>query len=110
MKHLGWAALRSTAKIAAGHLLRGQTNFLKMLWKFQSVYNPNLQLFDHAQPVKYEMTLPSAQQEKVNPRVLYILQSKGRQGRAIDDSTEQFVDETRMGSVSKYPDKTVQPL
>ncbi|HZS12098.1 MAG TPA: hopanoid C-3 methylase HpnR, partial [Nitrospirales bacterium] len=31
-KHLGWVALKSTAKLAAGHLLRGQTNFVKMLW------------------------------------------------------------------------------
>ena len=32
-KHLGWAALKSTATLAAGHLMRGQTNFVKMLWK-----------------------------------------------------------------------------
>src|SRR5215510_5812029 len=59
-KHLGWAALKDTLQIAAGHLLRGQTNFIKMLWKFNSVYNPNLQYADHQQPVKYEMALPPA--------------------------------------------------
>src|ERR1044071_6278622 len=32
-KHLGWAALKTTATLAAGHLMRGQTNFIKMLWK-----------------------------------------------------------------------------
>lgn len=97
-KHLGWVALKGTAKIAAGHLLRGQTNFVKMLWKFNSVYNPKLQLSDHQRPVQYEMALPSAPQEKINSKLLYILPPKGRQGRAIDDSTEQFVETTRMGT------------
>ena len=57
-KHLGWRALKSTAGIAAGHLLRGQTNFVKMLWKFNSVYNPELQMADHRRPVTYEMAMP----------------------------------------------------
>ncbi len=97
-KHLGWTALKSTAKIAAGHLLRGQTNFVKMLWKFNSVYNPRLQLADHQRPVMYEMRLPEATHEKINSKLLYILPPGGRHGRAIDDSTEQFVDATRMGT------------
>jgi len=97
-KHLGWEALRSTTRIAAGHLLRGQTNFVKMLWKFNSVYNPKLQLSDHTKPIKYQMTLPPAPQETVNPKILYIHHAPGRQGRAIDDFTERFVEETRMGA------------
>ena len=97
-KHLGWSALKSTATIAAGHLLRGQTNFVKMLWKFNSVYNPKLQLSDHRQPVKYQMALPPAPQETINPKLLYIHHANGRRGRAIDDATEQFVDNTRMGT------------
>ncbi len=97
-KHLGWAALKSTAKLAAGHLLRGQTNFVKMLWKFNSVYNPNLQLADHQQPVPYEMDPPPAHQATVKSNLLYIHTAPGRQGRAIDDATEQFVDDTRMGA------------
>lgn len=97
-KHLGWAALKSTAGLAAGHLLRGQTNFVKMLWKFNSVYNPKLQMADHQRPVSYEMGLPPPAQERINSKSLYILPPKGRQGRAIDDSTEQFVETTRMGS------------
>jgi len=97
-KHLGWAALRSTAKIAAGHLLRGQTNFVKMLWKFNSVYNPALQLADHRQSVQYEMALPPAATPTLNSGLLYIHHAKGREGRHIDDSTEQFVDTTRMGT------------
>ena len=97
-KHLGWAALKSTATLAAGHLMRGQTNFVKMLWKFNSVYNPKLQMADHQRPVSYEMSLPPSAQETVNSKLLYILPPKGRRGRAVDDSTEQFIETSRMGS------------
>src|SRR5437879_3285390 len=97
-KHLGWAALKSTATLAAGHLMRGQTNFVKMLWKFNSVFNPKLQMADHQRPVSYEMSLPPSAQDPVNSKLLYILPPKGRRGRAVDDSTEQFVETSRMGS------------
>lgn len=96
-KHLGWAALKSTAKIAAGHLLRGQTNFVKMLWKFNSVYHPALQLSDHARPVTYEMTLPRSRSDVANASLLYIHPARGRHGRRIDDATERFVESTRTG-------------
>lgn len=59
MKHLGVTALKNTAIIAARLLARGQTNFVRMLWKFSSVYHPELQLADHRRPVKYEMRLPT---------------------------------------------------
>ena len=98
MKHLDIAALKDTAKIAAGHLLRGQTNFVKMLWKFNSVYNPKLQIADHQRPVSYEMALPPPQREHVDSKLLYILPPKGRRGRALDDSSEQFVEATRTGT------------
>src|SRR5271157_1658450 len=57
-KHLGWRALKGLAGTLAHNLARGQTSTLKMLWKFNSVYNPALQLADHHQPVHYEMSLP----------------------------------------------------
>jgi hypothetical protein len=95
-KHLGWTALKSTARIAAGHLLRGQTNFVKMLWKFNSVYDPNLQLADHRRPVVYQMPLPPEPVAGISPRLLYIHRSQGRAGRVFDDATEQFVEATRM--------------
>lgn len=97
-KHLGWAALKSTATLAAGHLMRGQTNFVKMLWKFNSVYNSNLQMADHQRPVSYHMTLPPPVNGHADSKLIYILPAKGRQGRALDDSTEQFVETTRMGN------------
>ena len=97
-KHLGWKTLKGTMKISAGHLMRGQTNFVKMLWKFNSVYNPKLQMADHQRPVQYEMALPPPQQDSVDAKIIYIHKGRGRKGRALDDSTEHFVDATRMGT------------
>ena len=95
-KHLGWSAVRDAASLAAGRLLHGQTNFVKMLWKFNSVYNPKLQIADHARPVEYEIPLPPAPQQTVDPNLLYIHEVLGRPGRAIDESTEAFVDQNRI--------------
>lgn len=84
MKHLGFAALRETAGLAAARLIRGQTNFLRMLWKFNSVYNPKLQIADHSQPVKYQISLPPARSEQFNRQSMYIHSARGRDGRQID--------------------------
>jgi hopanoid C-3 methylase HpnR len=98
-KHLGWQALWGTAGISARHLLRGQTNFVRMLFKFNSVFNPALQLADHARAVRYEMALPPAQEAKVDAKALYVHRPLGRKGRAaLDEASERFVDETRMGA------------
>jgi hopanoid C-3 methylase len=96
-KHLGWAAFRDLIPLVLGHLARGQTNFVRSLWKFNSVYDPALMLADHRRPVAYEMKLPPPPKTTVDPRALYVLKARGRSGRAIDDATEQFVDATRMG-------------
>jgi hopanoid C-3 methylase len=98
LKHLGFAALRETAGLAAARLIRGQTNFVKMLWKFNSVYNPKLQIADHNQPVKYEISLPPARSEKLDRQSMYIHSARGRGGREIDHATEEFVENTRMGT------------
>jgi hypothetical protein len=95
---MGWAALRDLTTIVLGHLVRGQTNFVRSLWKFDRVFDPKLLLADHHRPVTYEMKLPPPAQTKVDPRQLYVLRARGRDGRAIDDATEQFVDATRMGT------------
>jgi hopanoid C-3 methylase HpnR len=97
-KHLGWKALKAAAKTATSHLLKGQTNFVKMLWKFDSTQNPKLLIADHQQPVQYEITLPPSPTQKVDREAMYIHPPLGRKGRATDNETEAFVDETRMGS------------
>lgn len=101
-KHLGWAALRDTAGIALRLLARGQTNFLRMLWQFDSVFNPALQLADHARPVRYAMRAPPPSVEgKLDAKALYVHRPGGRRGRAIDDATETFVNQTRMGEAAE---------
>ncbi|HXJ80373.1 MAG TPA: hopanoid C-3 methylase HpnR [Candidatus Methylomirabilis sp.] len=96
-KHLGAKQLWGMTRKVGSLLARGQTNFLKMLFKFNSVYNPKLQLKDHARPVQYEMSLPPAPKVKVDPVALYVHRGQGRRGREIDNATEQFVETTRMG-------------
>src|SRR5215468_5098749 len=97
MKHLGAKQLLGAAGLVMRQLARGQTNFVKMLFKFNSVYNPKLQLADHERPVKYEISLPPPTKAKVDPITLYVHRGKGRRGREIDNATEEFVEETRMG-------------
>ena len=99
MKHLGWTALREYSLHTVKLLLQGQTNFFKMLWKFNSVYNPDRLLADHALPVRYAMSPPPDRQKSPDPRELYLHGARGRRGRAIDDATERFVEETRVGAL-----------
>ncbi|HVC98704.1 MAG TPA: hopanoid C-3 methylase HpnR [Pirellulales bacterium] len=70
-KHLGFAALRHSFFLSARLLAQGQTNFVRMLWKFNSVYNPRRQLADHQRPCAYEMRLPPAGGE-ANVEALYV--------------------------------------
>ena len=57
-KHLGWGALKLYGGAALRAASRGQTNYLRMLWKFSSVYNTERQYADHLKPVRYEMKPP----------------------------------------------------
>jgi magnesium-protoporphyrin IX monomethyl ester (oxidative) cyclase len=70
-KHLGVTALRETASIAFGLAMRGQTNFLRMLWKFKEVYNTTRQFADHQRPVTYTMR-PQAAVSRPKARDLFI--------------------------------------
>jgi hopanoid C-3 methylase HpnR len=58
-KHLGVAALAKTSGIVARQLLRGQTNFAKMIWKFNQVYNADRQYADHLREVEYQLPPPA---------------------------------------------------
>jgi hopanoid C-3 methylase HpnR len=64
-KHLGWQAMREAGLLAGKLLLKGQTNFVKMLWKFNSVYDAERLLSDHRQPPRYEVPQRAA---RVHPR------------------------------------------
>ncbi|MFR0354887.1 hopanoid C-3 methylase HpnR [Streptomyces sediminimaris] len=57
-KHLGLRTALGAGRILGRNLLHGQTNFARMLWKFNGVYNPERQLADHRRPVRHELPLP----------------------------------------------------
>lgn len=57
-KFMGWKTLFAVLGIVSGQLLRGQTNFLRMLFKFSKVYNAARQFADHQRPVQYAMRPP----------------------------------------------------
>ncbi|MEW6271251.1 MAG: hopanoid C-3 methylase HpnR [Thermodesulfobacteriota bacterium] len=62
-KHLGWRAAYDVLGITTRLLLRGQTNFFRMLWKFGGVYSVERLLRDHRQPVRYAIGPPPARVE-----------------------------------------------
>jgi hopanoid C-3 methylase len=98
-KHLDWHQLWEAGGIVARLLLRGQTNFVKSLFKLNQVYRPELLLADHQMPVAYEIPAPPhAAAAAPAPASIYIHMPRGRKGRTIDAATERFVEETRMGS------------
>jgi magnesium-protoporphyrin IX monomethyl ester (oxidative) cyclase len=69
-KHLGAAALWGALREVTGLVLRGQTNFLRMLWKFGSVYNVDRQCADHAREARYRMRPPPPASPR--PQQLYV--------------------------------------
>jgi hopanoid C-3 methylase len=72
-KHLGLAALWRTFDHTLRLLLRGQTNFLRMLWKFDRVYHPERQYNDHFREVKYLWHRPEVSQApKPSASQLYV--------------------------------------
>jgi hopanoid C-3 methylase HpnR len=72
-KFMGWAAVKNAFTTALKHLVHGQTNFVKMLWKFNNVYNVERQLRDHRQDVKYEIELPhSVPNRPIPASALYV--------------------------------------
>jgi magnesium-protoporphyrin IX monomethyl ester (oxidative) cyclase len=54
-KHLGVRALWDTLGISARLLAQGQTNFIRMLWKFSGVLSTDRLCKDHEQEVRYAL-------------------------------------------------------
>jgi len=71
-KHLGVSALWNTFGLATRLLLHGQTNFVRMLWKFNRVYHPERQYADHFEPVQYALQPPTAGISKPPTPQLYV--------------------------------------
>jgi hopanoid C-3 methylase len=71
-KHLGVAAVTGAARVLARNLAHGQTNFARMLWKFNSVYNASRQVADHRRTVRYELPLPVHSANGADRQLLYL--------------------------------------
>jgi hopanoid C-3 methylase HpnR len=72
-KHLGWRGLTKVASISARLALRGQTNFLRMLWKFNSVYNADRQYSEHFRELRYSIRTPRSHVEgRPSAEALYV--------------------------------------
>ncbi len=71
-KHMGLAALRDTMGLACRLLMKGQTNFVRMLWKFHRVYNADRQFADHFKPVKYRLRAQGGAGAPPAPAELYV--------------------------------------
>lgn len=93
-KHMGWQAIMGATSIVASHLMRGQTNFVKSLWKFGGQYDVQKLLADHREPARYPIALPAAKAEKADARQLYILRPE-MAGAAI------ATDQDRLGLANK---------
>jgi hopanoid C-3 methylase len=74
---------------------------MRGIMNYNKVYNVEKMLADHARPVHYELPVsprPETNAPTAKAAQLYIHAHRGRAGRSIDDSTERFVDATRMGA------------
>lgn len=75
-KHFGWRAMRDAAILVGGLLLHGQTNFVRSLWKFNSVYDAAKLFHDHLEPVCYEIPARTLR-DRVRAEDLYVHASGG---------------------------------
>jgi hypothetical protein len=78
MKHLGWKTLWSTFGMVAGQALRGQTNFARSLFRFNSIYDPEKMMAHHRRPVSYAIPEPPHHTERPDRQALYILHGAER--------------------------------
>jgi hypothetical protein len=73
---------------------------MRGIMNYNKVYSADKMLADHGRPVHYELPVsPLPQTNGAGPKgpQLYIHANRGRAGRSIDESTERFVEATRMG-------------
>lgn len=71
-KFMGWRTALDASRILVGLLLQGQTNFLRMLFRFSQVYNARRFHDDHARPVRYAMNRPARQSKPSLPAGLMV--------------------------------------
>jgi len=89
-KHLGWAAVRGTFSTASRLLLQGQTNFVRMLWKFSQVYNPERQYGDHLKEITYALTPPPDKQATKPTQAKLFVHAPGAAGQREANAERGF--------------------
>jgi hopanoid C-3 methylase HpnR len=72
-KFLGPKLIKDVGPILLRNLLRGQTNFLSMVWSFNASFNTEQQLAHHKQNVVYELKPPPGSPGKFDRKKLYVL-------------------------------------
>jgi len=97
-KHLNWRTAPGAVRVALALLMRGQTNFVRGMLRYPSVYRLDKLMADHAQSSHYEMPLPppTRPESVAKTASLYVHAPRGRANRQVDQATERFVDATRM--------------
>jgi magnesium-protoporphyrin IX monomethyl ester (oxidative) cyclase len=87
---MGLGIIKDVAFLVAKLALQGQTNFAKMLWKFNKVYNPKRQYSDHFQEIKYQIRLPEQTGRRPPGDAMYIHAPKvGRAGAASATAAQE---------------------
>ena len=82
-KHLGVAALAKTSGIVARQLLRGQTNFARMIWKFDRVYNADRQYAEHMREARYLLPPPAQTPVAAPDRKELFIHAPARRGSRL---------------------------
>jgi hopanoid C-3 methylase len=106
-KHLGWAGQCRAFFQTVRLLSRAQTNFLRMLWKFNSVYDPTRQLRDHHRTVRYHIAVPEASPGLADRRPLYVHQPATTPVHG-DVGTSRSEADFRVEGAT--PDGSIQPM
>ncbi|ATW47185.1 hypothetical protein [Streptomyces peucetius] len=87
-KHLGLRTAVGAMSIPGRNLMRGLTEFARMLWKFSRVYNADRQIADHRRPVLYELPLPTRRATTPQRQDLYIHTRPQSRRREADPEPE----------------------
>lgn len=71
-KFMGWRTAVAVSRILAAQLAHGQTNFLKMLFRFSKSYNAERFHNDHLRDARYLMRRPEEYAKKMKPQDLLV--------------------------------------
>ncbi len=87
---MSWWTAPTLARELVRNLIRGQTNFIRGIRKYNKIYSIEKMLADHARPVRYELPFPpgpGTNAPAAKAPQLYIHTNRGRKGRSIDELT-----------------------